>query len=250
MATRVVSSARKIIGCVASTFSGNAHSPHAMVMPVGMTSSDTTSITSGVPTPMTHALASLNRPILVDRVVYATITLMSVLIIYDGWQQLRLIDVVAVIAGPVLAMFIAHLFSGSLATQVELGRGLTGNELIPIVRSEALSAPVRPTAGDRQSSVCLRRVAHRCDSSDPVDRGRVVGLLGICRRSLRGDRRVASAGAHRGRPGRRDRRPAAPGRAPAGEGILRRPRTGMSSTLFDARLSARRRRMANPGVAG
>jgi hypothetical protein len=68
-------------------------------------------------------LDTLARPVLVNRIVYATITVMSVLIIYDGWQQLRLIDVIAVIAGPVVAMFIAHAFSASPAKQVELGRG-------------------------------------------------------------------------------------------------------------------------------
>jgi hypothetical protein len=39
----------------------------------------------------------------IGRVVYGTITLMSVLIVYDGWQQLRFRDVVGVIVGPVLA---------------------------------------------------------------------------------------------------------------------------------------------------
>jgi hypothetical protein len=55
------------------------------------------------------------KPVVVDRLVYTTITLMSVLIIYDGWQNLRAIDVVGIIVGPILAMFIAHIFSGILA---------------------------------------------------------------------------------------------------------------------------------------
>ena len=45
--------------------------------------------------------ASFSRPVLVGRIVYGTITLMSVLIIYDGWQSLRLRDIVVVIVGPV-----------------------------------------------------------------------------------------------------------------------------------------------------
>ena len=32
-----------------------------------------------------------------DRVIYTTITLLTVLIIYDGWEQLRFWDVVTVI---------------------------------------------------------------------------------------------------------------------------------------------------------
>ncbi len=42
----------------------------------------------------------------VDRVIYTTITLLSLLIIYDGWEQLRFWNVVAVIVGPILAIFL------------------------------------------------------------------------------------------------------------------------------------------------
>jgi hypothetical protein len=69
--------------------------------------------------------------------VYGTITLMSVLIVYDGWQQLRFRDVVGVIVGPVLAMFLSHLFAATLAKQVELGRAVTGTERARIARSES-----------------------------------------------------------------------------------------------------------------
>jgi hypothetical protein len=86
---------------------------------------------------VTRVMGGLTRAILVDRIVYATITVMSVLIIYDGWQQLKLIDVLGVIVGPVVAMFVAHVFSASLAKQVEIGRGLTWNDRVIIVRSEA-----------------------------------------------------------------------------------------------------------------
>jgi hypothetical protein len=41
----------------------------------------------------------------VDRVIYTTITLLSVLIIFDGWEQLQFWGVVAVIVGPILAIF-------------------------------------------------------------------------------------------------------------------------------------------------
>jgi hypothetical protein len=87
--------------------------------------------------PVTRALDRLARPVLVDRIVYATITLMSVLIIYDGWQELRLINVVGVIVGPVLAMFLAHVFSSAMAKHVEVGRMLTRSEWRGIVRTQA-----------------------------------------------------------------------------------------------------------------
>jgi hypothetical protein len=40
----------------------------------------------------------------VDRLIYTTITLLTVLIIYDGWEELRFWDVVTVIVGPILAI--------------------------------------------------------------------------------------------------------------------------------------------------
>ena len=70
----------------------------------------------------------LSQPSVVAQAVYGSITLMSVLIVYDGWQQLRFRDVVGVITGPVLAMFLSHLFAATLAQQVELGRAVTGTE--------------------------------------------------------------------------------------------------------------------------
>lgn len=78
-----------------------------------------------------------SRPVDTDRLIYATITLMSVLIIYDGWQQLEFIQVVGVIAGPVLAMFLSHVFSASLALQVSLGRPVTMAERLAIMRRES-----------------------------------------------------------------------------------------------------------------
>jgi hypothetical protein len=90
------------------------------------------------------ALEPTSRTV-VDRVVYATITIMSVLVIYDGWQHLELLDVVGVILGPVLAMFLAHIFSATLAYRVARGRAITGRERWQIVRTESrfllLAAP-------------------------------------------------------------------------------------------------------------
>jgi hypothetical protein len=64
----------------------------------------------------------------VDRLVYTTITLISVLIIYDGWNRLTFWGVLAVILGPMLAIFLSHLFGAELGTRVALGRPLTWRE--------------------------------------------------------------------------------------------------------------------------
>src|SRR4051812_48508535 len=81
----------------------------------------------------THGLTS--RPV-VERVVNTTIMLMSVLVLYDGWESLKLIGVVAVIVGPVLAMVMAHVFAASIAREVELKRTPTNRERTRIVRDE------------------------------------------------------------------------------------------------------------------
>jgi hypothetical protein len=90
-----------------------------------------------MPTAVTRIMSSVTQPILVDRIVYATITIMSVLIIYDGWQHLRWVDVIGVIVGPVVAMFLAHVFSASLAKQVDLGKALTWSDRLAIVTLES-----------------------------------------------------------------------------------------------------------------
>jgi len=64
----------------------------------------------------------------VDRLVYTTITLVSVLIIYDGWNHLSFWGVLAVILGPMLAIFLSHLFGAELGTRVAMGRPLTWRE--------------------------------------------------------------------------------------------------------------------------
>lgn len=64
----------------------------------------------------------------VDRVIYTTIMLMAVLIVYDGWEQLRFGGVVAVILGPILAIFLSHVFGAALGTRVALGRPLSRRE--------------------------------------------------------------------------------------------------------------------------
>jgi hypothetical protein len=64
----------------------------------------------------------------VDRVIYTTITLMPVLIIYDGWEQLQFWNVVTVIVGPILAIFLSHVFGAALGSRVAQGRPLTRHE--------------------------------------------------------------------------------------------------------------------------
>ena len=64
----------------------------------------------------------------VDRLIYTTITLISVLIIYDGWSRLTFWGVLAVILGPVMAIFLSHLFGAELGTRVALGRPMTWRE--------------------------------------------------------------------------------------------------------------------------
>jgi hypothetical protein len=87
---------------------------------------------------VTGSLAeSVARPVLVDRVVYGTITIVCVLIIYDGWSKLKFIDVVAVIVGPILAMFISHVFSASIAQHLALGRNRTRQEWLHTVGFES-----------------------------------------------------------------------------------------------------------------
>ena len=77
------------------------------------------------------------RPTAIGRVVTATITLVCVLIVYDGWAQLRLFDVVLIILGPIIAIFTSHVFSTTLVLQVELGRRPTTSEWLANARAES-----------------------------------------------------------------------------------------------------------------
>jgi hypothetical protein len=76
-------------------------------------------------------------PIRVDRVVYTTITLTAVLMIYDGWDDLTISGVVAVIVGPVTAIVMSHIFAAALAHRVTTGRPLTHRELRTVFVKEA-----------------------------------------------------------------------------------------------------------------
>jgi hypothetical protein len=64
-----------------------------------------------------------------ERVVYATVVLMSVLAVYDGWAELTsFLGVAVVIVAPLVALGIAHLFSEAIEEHYHLQRALTGAE--------------------------------------------------------------------------------------------------------------------------
>jgi hypothetical protein len=77
------------------------------------------------------------RPAAIGRIVTATITLVCVLIVYDGWANLRVVDVVLIIIGPIIAIFTSHVFSTTLVLQVTLGRRPTRSEWFANARSES-----------------------------------------------------------------------------------------------------------------
>jgi hypothetical protein len=61
----------------------------------------------------------------------------TTLIIYDGWDTLRFVDVAAVVLGPIVAIFASHVFAGVLAKRVQLGRSLTGRERLALLVRES-----------------------------------------------------------------------------------------------------------------
>ena len=62
--------------------------------------------------PDREVLRLLGLRVSIERLVYATVVLMSVLVVYDGWNDLATFAGVAVvIIGPILALAIAHLFA-------------------------------------------------------------------------------------------------------------------------------------------
>ena len=64
-----------------------------------------------------------------ESLVYSTVTLMSVLVVYDGWQDVATFAGVAiVIIAPTIALAIAHWFAEAVDRHASLGRPLTGRE--------------------------------------------------------------------------------------------------------------------------
>ena len=78
-----------------------------------------------------------SRPPVIGRIVGATIALVCVLIVYDGWAALELLDVVFIVVGPIVAFFTSHTFSSSLVQEVQLGRRPTMRERLAMARFES-----------------------------------------------------------------------------------------------------------------
>ncbi|GGN48156.1 hypothetical protein FHR83_007628 [Actinoplanes campanulatus] len=81
-----------------------------------------------------------------ERLTYATVVVMSVLAAFEGWAQLSLLGAVAVVASPVLAVCVAHVFSEALHEHAAHQRALTRAEWVDIVRRQVpvLLAAVPP----------------------------------------------------------------------------------------------------------
>ena len=77
------------------------------------------------------------KPEVVGRIVTATVALVCVLIVYDGWANLKPLDVVVVIVGPVVAICTTHIFSNTLVQVVALSRRPTMKEWLVTVRFES-----------------------------------------------------------------------------------------------------------------
>jgi hypothetical protein len=73
----------------------------------------------------------------IDRVVYGTITMMCVLIVYDGWSKVDLVEVIGVMAGPIFAMFLAHVFATLIAKQASMDSTLGQAEWSGTIRRES-----------------------------------------------------------------------------------------------------------------
>lgn len=79
--------------------------------------------------PDRQKLTLLGARVDIERQVYTTVVLLSVLVVYDGWQELAtFLGVVAVIVAPVLAMIAAHFFAEVLDDHARLRRPLTRAE--------------------------------------------------------------------------------------------------------------------------
>lgn len=84
--------------------------------------------------PVREPLTVFGRTFDVERLTYATVVLMSVLAVYEGWSDLATFAGAAIVTiGPVVALVTAHLFADVLAEHAALGRALTGREWIGLV---------------------------------------------------------------------------------------------------------------------
>jgi hypothetical protein len=77
------------------------------------------------------------RPGVTGRFVSETIVVTSVLVVYDGSANLRLLDVAAIVLGLPIAIAIGHMLAWSLSHEAALGRRRTRGELLSTVRRES-----------------------------------------------------------------------------------------------------------------
>jgi hypothetical protein len=96
----------------------------------------TTSLAKHAAAESSSVFKAAARPTVIGKAVYGTIVVTSVLVVYDGWANLKFSDKVAIILGPIIAMIIGHIFAGSLSSQAELGRRPTKGELLRTVGRE------------------------------------------------------------------------------------------------------------------
>lgn len=111
----------------------------------------------------------------INRAVSGTIVVTSVLVLYGGWANLKVLG--AVILGPVVAMVIGQVFAASLAAYAALSRPPTTREVLRIVRCASRFLLVCLDAGrsrqhahlaSAQRASCNARKArsrHRCPGS-------------------------------------------------------------------------------------
>lgn len=86
---------------------------------------------------MSGLLRLAARPGVIAKAVYGAIVVTSVLVVYDGWANLKFVDAVAIIVGPVIAMVVGHIFAAFLSDQAALGRRPTTSELLGTARRES-----------------------------------------------------------------------------------------------------------------
>jgi hypothetical protein len=65
--------------------------------------------------------------------VYATVSLMSILVVFDGWRELKSpAGIVIVVVGPTIALGVAHVFADVLQHHVVHGRAHRRHEVVEL----------------------------------------------------------------------------------------------------------------------
>src|SRR5262249_23438386 len=181
---------------------------------------------------MPYGLADLRaKPVVIGRIVTATITLVTVLIVYDGWATLKFFDVVLIVLGPIIAVVTSHVFSNSLVQQVELGRRPTMHEWLAVLRFESrvLLLAIPPLAilsGLRLPNLALPDAVQALIWLEAISPSPLLGWSGCL---VRGSTRSSTCALDpRRRRGRGDR-PTAASVSAAGQGTQQRRRSRPAS---------------------